>query len=184
MSTPSKAAKEKWKVIRGYERYQVSNMGRVKSLINPEIRILKPSIQYGYYRVCLWGVSGRGQYLVHRLVLDAFVGPRPDGKETSHINENRLDNRVINLCYETPKENCSRGLFSLRNSRNNHIGKTGYRGVTLRKWDGRYSAHCDVRGKQKYLGLFCDLRKAALVYDSYVIENNLIKVTNKELGLL
>lgn len=42
---------------------------------------------------------------IHRLLLLAFVGPKPDGLVTRHLNGNPLDNRLENLCYGTYAEN-------------------------------------------------------------------------------
>jgi len=39
------------------------------------------------------------------MVLAAFVGPCPDGMHTRHLNGNKLDNRLENLQWGTPKEN-------------------------------------------------------------------------------
>jgi uncharacterized protein YjiS (DUF1127 family) len=42
---------------------------------------------------------------VHRLVLEAFRGPCPDGHETRHLNGNSLDNRLDNLAWGTRADN-------------------------------------------------------------------------------
>lgn len=42
---------------------------------------------------------------VHRLVLESFVGPRPDGKECCHNNGDHRDNRLLNLRWDTPAAN-------------------------------------------------------------------------------
>ncbi len=42
---------------------------------------------------------------VHRLILETFVGPRPEGKQTRHLNSNPRDNRLVNLRWGTAKEN-------------------------------------------------------------------------------
>lgn len=47
----------------------------------------------------------RHGFLVHALVLTAFVGPRPDGMECCHNNGDAFDNRVNNLRWDTPKSN-------------------------------------------------------------------------------
>jgi hypothetical protein len=44
---------------------------------------------------------------IHRLVLMAFVGPCPPGCQTRHKNGNSADNRLVNLAWGTPKENCA-----------------------------------------------------------------------------
>jgi hypothetical protein len=42
---------------------------------------------------------------VHRLVLEAFVGPRPPGMECRHLDGNKANNSLANLCWGTSKEN-------------------------------------------------------------------------------
>ena len=42
---------------------------------------------------------------VHQLVMQAFVGPCPDGCEVLHLNHNPADNRLVNLKYGTRSEN-------------------------------------------------------------------------------
>ncbi|MDE2095631.1 MAG: HNH endonuclease [Patescibacteria group bacterium] len=59
-----------------------------------------------YRQVCLVDGSGNKKYsLVHRLVLEAFIGPCPPGMECRHLNGNRSDNRLENLCWGTRIEN-------------------------------------------------------------------------------
>jgi hypothetical protein len=43
--------------------------------------------------------------MVHQLVLEAFVGPRPRGMESCHNNGNQTDNRLVNLRWDTKSEN-------------------------------------------------------------------------------
>ena len=47
------------------------------------------------------------QVSVHRLVLEAFVGPCPPGCETRHLNGNPADNRLCNLAWGTHRENAA-----------------------------------------------------------------------------
>ena len=109
--------KEIWKDIPEYEGYQVSNLGRVKSLERIDAlghrlkeKILKPSISHnGYYRVCLHKNSIGKMHVVHRLVWIAFNGPIPEGLQVNHINEIKSDNRLSNLNLMTPKENTNWG---------------------------------------------------------------------------
>lgn len=108
--------KEIWKDIPGYEGlYQVSNMGRVRSLGRTIIykdgqkhfykgKILSPGNgSTGYLHVRL-GSKGR-EAGIHRLVAEAFI-PNPDGKiDVNHINGVKSDNRVNNLEWCTRAEN-------------------------------------------------------------------------------
>ena len=92
---------EIWKPIPGAEGYEVSNLGNVKNV--NKTTYLALSSWSGYYKVRL-GSRG-GDYLVHRLVAQAFI-PNPDNKpQVNHINGNKKDNRVENLEWVTVKEN-------------------------------------------------------------------------------
>jgi len=114
---------EVWKDIKGYKGlYQVSNMGRVKSLKRTVTRkngrkktirerILKPKTSNaGYLRVGLCDSRGKRKFFfVHRLVCEAFHENPENKPEVNHINENRLDNRACNLEWVTAKENSNHG---------------------------------------------------------------------------
>lgn len=105
---------EQWRPIPGYEgRYDVSDHGRVKSLARtvydksghprpyPE-RLLRPGPRPdGHLGVVLHVNGKRDSQLVHRLVLLAFVGLRPDGTEACHNNGVGTDNRLVNLRWDT-----------------------------------------------------------------------------------
>lgn len=126
---------EIWKDIKGYEGlYQVSNLGRVKSLERiitkkngVTLPIKEKILQYGidrkgYYFVGLYKNSKGKNKSIARLVAEAFI-PNPDNKpEINHINTIRTDNRVwvnedgsieydkSNLEWCTHKENCNNPL--------------------------------------------------------------------------
>jgi len=108
LSWPLSIQGEEWKDIKGFEgRYQISNMGRVRSLDRYDRRnrlvkgcMLNPSINKGkgYLRVSLSdGYRNFTHYEVHRLVALHFVpGYKPD-LVVNHINEVKTDNRADNL---------------------------------------------------------------------------------------
>jgi hypothetical protein len=60
----------------------------------------------GYHQVDLRQSGHRETVLVHRLVLETFVGPRPPGMQCRHLNGDQTDNRLWNLEWATPRENC------------------------------------------------------------------------------
>lgn len=112
---------EIWKPVVGYEgRYEVSNLGRVKSLPRCLIRangrahpqpekIFKQSPdRAGYMRVGLYSLDNakRLNKLVHRLVCEAFHGPSiGDKKFVNHKDLNKANNLVDNLEWVTNQEN-------------------------------------------------------------------------------
>ena len=112
---------EIWKDIKGYEGlYQVSNMGRIKSLGNNKTRkekilSLKPS-NNGYIKVYLCKNGKQKPFSVHRLVAQAFL-PNPDNlPEVNHIDENKENNHVKNLEWCDRKYNMTYGTRNERAS--------------------------------------------------------------------
>lgn len=59
----------------------------------------------GYLMVHFYGNTKRYPRYVHRLILEAFVGPCPPGMEACHLNGDRTDNRVENLRWDTRTNN-------------------------------------------------------------------------------
>ena len=109
---------ELWKDIEGYEgHYQISNEGRVKSLIGwnghkyvSREKILKPSLMtsgksYKRYKITLSKNNKRTIHKIHRLVAIAFI-PNPDNKPcVNHIDSSGLNNYDYNLEWVTVLEN-------------------------------------------------------------------------------
>lgn len=109
---------EVWSPIPDYVgRYEASSMGRIRSLdmkcgaVNGGYALRKGRVlvtmrkRNGYRAVSLTGREGKVQRLVHSLVAAAFLGPRPDGAQVCHWNNDKTDNRLENLRYATPCEN-------------------------------------------------------------------------------
>lgn len=116
--TRDELMQELWLPVVGWEGlYEVSDLGRVKSLdrtvtqrngvvVRVRERILKPGTDtHGYLMVCIRKNGAQKTRLVHILVAEAFIGPRPDGLEVRHGESGKSDNSLANLCYGTPKQN-------------------------------------------------------------------------------
>mgnify|MGYP000953607310 CR=1 FL=1 len=136
---------ETWKDIKGYEGiYQVSNMGRVKSLERVTIRkdgsklpvkerILKPQKGLDYLRVPLCNNSGKGKmFYVHRLVCEAFH-ENPNNKPcVNHIDENKANNTASNLEWCTYEENNNHGTRNARIAKS--VGQYTRDGELIKVW--------------------------------------------------
>jgi len=86
--------------------YEVSSFGRVRSHAWGKLRILNPYPNTTGYLLLNWLADGkRHSRLLSHLVLEAFVGPRPEGKETRHLDGNRRNNHLSNLAWGTRGEN-------------------------------------------------------------------------------
>ena len=90
--------------------YEIGTDGSVRNEKTGQVRKSHVNKNTGYAQIDLWKNGKSRTFLVQRLVLEAFVGPMPPGKECSHINGNRLDNRLENLEYDTPQGNCNRRI--------------------------------------------------------------------------
>jgi hypothetical protein len=103
---------EEWRQVVGFPRYQVSNQGRVRSMVNPrKPRILRPStLDRGYQQVTLsegekWGEGKCISRRVHRIVAEAWVENPDDYPHIDHIDGNPMNNAASNLRWTTPKLN-------------------------------------------------------------------------------
>lgn len=97
----------KWKRIAGYEDYEISDTGLVRSLKRGGTRVLSPrkNGRNGYLFVSLCKEGKAKHIFVHRLVAEAFV-PNPLGLETvNHKDEDKTNNQVSNLEWLTRGDN-------------------------------------------------------------------------------
>lgn len=105
--------KEIWRDVQGYEGlYQVSNLGRVKSLDRVDSanrcrkgRIMNLQNNKGYMMIRLSKNNIRGCSSVHRLVALAFINNPQCKPEINHIDGNKGNNNVENLEWVTSSEN-------------------------------------------------------------------------------
>ena len=135
---------EIWKDVVGFEGYyQVSNLGRVRSLDryveNSGIgkgsgrrfhkgQVLKARIaRHGYYQITLHKPMVKTSFTIHLLVAPVFLGDRPKGFQVNHLDGNKLNNCVENLEYCSPKDNTHHafrlGLCDTRIGDNHHGSK-------------------------------------------------------------
>lgn len=136
--------------------YVVSDAGRVA-------RLMKAHDSFGYRRVALRIGGKRRRAMVHRLVMEVFVGPSE--MDVAHLNGVRDDNRLENLVYATKQENEAHKVEhgTRRSGEQVHLAKlteedvrkmrrlykAGVRPTTLAMIYGvtRENVHCVVSGK-------------------------------------
>jgi hypothetical protein len=109
---------EHWLSVLNYEGlYEVSNLGHIRSLDHNvptkggatrlvHGRILKCSKDSSGYLICsIYKNGDQKQVSIHRMVLEVFIGPCPEGMECRHLDGNKLNNRLNNLKWGTYSEN-------------------------------------------------------------------------------
>jgi len=107
------ACKAERREIPGFPAYRIDSAGvlwtRNKARQPHESDPWKPlkliKNPHGYYAVILHNRGATRHAQVHRLVLEAFVGPCPDGHVACHANDVRTDNRLENLRWDTRQAN-------------------------------------------------------------------------------
>lgn len=105
---------ERWRPVPGYEGlYEVSDYGRVYSVLRLDslgrrrgghMLRSRPN-KDGHMLVGLWKDSQPWTAKVHVLVLTAFTGPRPPGREGCHGDGNPANNTLGNLRWDTTSAN-------------------------------------------------------------------------------
>jgi hypothetical protein len=112
---------EIWKDINGFDKYKISNQGRIKSLKWGKERILKPGGNGRYVIVILSLKCKASSFLVHRLVAKAFIENPENKPNINHVNGIKTDNRAVNLEWCTQLENIQHSYESgLSNSGEKH----------------------------------------------------------------
>lgn len=107
---------ETFKQVQGFENYLVSNHGRILNLDTG--RILKPCTNTNGYHYVVLSKEGKAKnFLVHRLVAQAFIPNIENKPQVNHIDENKKNNHLSNLEWATVKENANHGTRNERLSK-------------------------------------------------------------------
>lgn len=111
-----------WKDIKGYEgRYFISDDGKVK---NGKGDILSPyTTRKGYLRIGLYKEGKAKNFLVHRLVAEAYIDNPMNFKEVNHIDLNKKNNHVKNLEWVDGSKNVQHAVKNIE-GRKEHIQET------------------------------------------------------------
>lgn len=122
---------EVWRPVVGFEGlYEVSDHGRVRSVerfVRGKAGVRSPRVSrvlalsantHGYLHVSLSRENKRRTAYVHGLVLQAFVGPRPEGLEACHQDGDKTNNAIGNLRWDTRSQNA---LDRVRHGTHNYL---------------------------------------------------------------
>jgi hypothetical protein len=179
---------EEWRDIKEFTgMYQVSNLGRVRSLTTTiEMhwfkegskrtrigRVLKTTKKDGKYHVITFYVNGFIQKYVHRLVASSFIGDIPLGMAINHIDGNIDNNQVSNLEIVNNRSNSIHAQYK-RNKSSQYVG------VYWNKARGCWVAMArKSKGQKVYLGGYVNEEDARDAYLNYVNSIAEIKYTIK-----
>lgn len=156
--------KEIWKDVIGFEGYyQVSNLGRVKSLDRivknrfservHKSKILKPVKDKDGYNIISLSINSLVvKKRLARLVGETFLGLTSE-KTIDHINFDTTDDRLVNIKILNHRENSS---YTRKNKSRLPIG------ISVK--GNRFEARKSIKGKRHYIGLFKTVKEAEKAY--------------------
>ncbi len=160
---------ENWKAIPGYENlYEASDLGRIRSFNSNRgdgYVFTNRANSRGYFTVSLVKEKVSKQYLIHQLVAMAFLNHVPNGNTlvVDHINDNKLDNRLMNLQVIHNFQNIAK-------SKKYTISQGFYYNKAIKK----YYAQIKFNGVRKSLGLHKTAGEARQAYVKFCIKNDLL----------
>lgn len=105
-----------WKQVVGFEGlYEISSQGEIRSIARTTERsgrpmkiqggLMKASVNKGYLVTSLRKGNETFRCFIHQAVAEAFIGRRPKGQDTRHLDGNPLNNFAENLAYGTRSQN-------------------------------------------------------------------------------
>lgn len=167
--------KEIWKDILGYEGfYQISNMGRVRSLDRiikrkdggsfiKKGKVLIPSLTYfGYPIVVLYKNTKPKTHTVHKLMAISFLNHIPCGHKQviNHKDFNKLNNKLSNLEIISQRENTNK----------KHIkSSSNFTGVSFSKKNNCWISSIHIGSKRIYLGSCSTEKEASKLYEDALL---------------
>ena len=171
---------EIWKDVIGYEGfYQVSNIGRLKSLsrvkdspfgsFTSQEQILATRLtKFGYIRAMLQRSGIRKMYNVHRIVAISFIPNPLNLPQVNHIDGNKSNNNVGNLEWVSVSENGTHAFLNKTTQSNNW-------GIMREKRYNTWTVVLLIAPKtKKYFGSFKSLEDAIVVRNEAMIKYGLV----------
>lgn len=161
---------EEWRDIKGFEGlYQVSNMGRVKSMsrsvrantcgvrILPEKILREGESNSGYMLVVLCKEGKHHNKMVHRLVAEAFIPNPQNYAEVNHKDENKLNNNLNNLewCNRAYNVNYGTGVSRCAKTKWKAVEMIDSDGCIIKHFCSALEAERQTKVSRKSISLVC-----------------------------
>jgi hypothetical protein len=143
---------EEFRTIKGFENYQISNLGNVKNINTA--KILKTRINNnGYYHTGLRDNGKTRDNLVHRMIAEAFIQNPLNKPCVDHIDHNKTNNHIDNLRWTSSKENNQNSSIRADNT-------SGFKGVSFNKNTNLWNAQIRINGIKTNLGNYDNINDA------------------------
>ena len=155
-------SEEIWKTIPDFDNYLISNLGRVKSFQkekNGKIMINCINTD-GYYAVLLINKEKKLSKNIHRLLAELFILNPNNLPCVDHVNNDRLNNDLNNLCW------CTHGQNQFNTNKKSTKTSSQYKGVYWNKRSQKWHAQVSFERKKYHLGYFTSEIEAALAYNT------------------
>ena len=155
--------------IKNFPGYWITSNGQVWSDYSNKF-IAVVNMPNGYQRVVLSKKNKSYNFLIHRLVAEAFI-PNPENKPcVNHKDLNRQNNCLENLEWVTYQENNNYADHGLKNGKahSKKVGQFNKDGQLIRTYNSIKEAAEAVNGKQTNIGACCNNRPHYLTAYGYI----------------
>lgn len=127
-------------MINNFEDYLITDQGNIFSLkYNKRKRLSLIEDAQGYLRVNLSICGKIIKRLVRQLVLETFVGERPEGMEACHLNDIKTGNRLKNLYWGTKGQNANDCVRNGNHATKRKFGEDHNRSKNIKQFDQNFN---------------------------------------------
>lgn len=152
------------KAVPGYEGlYDITELGEVFSLrANRQLTPIKNTDRRGYLKVNLSVNGVVAQRYIHQLVLEAFIGDRPEGLMACHNDDDPSNNALSNLRWDTQKANIQDSIRSGKHKCVNQNGTSNSSSKLTVDQVAEIRAHCEGPTPQKEIAIMYDVAQSTV----------------------
>lgn len=160
---------EFWKIIPNFSKYECSTDGKIRRTYDK--KIMKTYINGGYETISLWSDNNKNKnkkVRVHTLIANTFINNKNPklNNVIDHINNNKLDNRIINLRWVTQSMNMKSHHDNFRKYIGNKILQYDLNNNLIKEWLN-IKEILDTNKNYQYVYLMSRINKNKIVYGYY-----------------